>query len=172
MSITIRKALPEDAYNYAMCHIACWQTAYKGIVFDEYLCEMIIKKEERIEKYKNVLQEPGDCEYYCVLHAETMIGFLTINKSQNDSKANVGEIWAIYLLEAYRGKGYGRDLLDFAVNELKQIDPVEILLWVFEKNIKARRFYEKCGFVFDGTKKESTAWGGPLVVVKYVLSVI
>ena len=68
MKVMIRKALPEDAYNYAMCHISCWQSAQKGIGSDEFLYDMMVKKEQRIERYRKVLTEPGDCEYYCVLY--------------------------------------------------------------------------------------------------------
>ena len=169
MKVIIRKALPEDAYNYAMCHISCWQSAYKGIVSDEFLCDMMIKKEQRIERYRKALTEPGDCEYYCVLYENAMIGFCIINKSQDERQALIGEIWAVYLVEEFRGKGYGSEIIDFAVRELKRVNPSEIFLWVFEENSRARRFYEKCNFFFDGTRKESTMWGGPLTLAKYVL---
>ncbi len=36
MGIIIRKAIPQDANNYTVCHISCWQSAYKGIVPDEF----------------------------------------------------------------------------------------------------------------------------------------
>ena len=170
MGITIRKALPEDAYDYAMCHISCWQSAYKGIVSDEFLSNMTVEKEQRIERYRKVLTEPGDCEYYCVLHEEILVGFLIINKSQDEDKSYIGEIWAIYLIEKFREKGYGKEILAFAVNELKRIEPKEIFLWVFEKNHNARQFYEKCKFSFDGIRKESTNRGGSLALVKYVLN--
>ena len=45
-------------------------------------------------------------------------------------------------------------MLDFSIKELKSVEPKEISLWVFEENIKARRFYEKCGFTLDGANKE------------------
>ena len=159
MKITIRKALPKDAYNYAMCHISCWQSAYRGIVSDEYLDNMSIEGEQRAERYRLAFTDPGDCEYYCVLNEEAMAGFLIINKSQNDDKFFIGEIWAIYLLEEFRGMGYGEDILEFAVNELKRVNPKEIFLWVLEKNSRARRFYERCNFTFDGTKTEKSIWG-------------
>ena len=170
MKIAIRKALSYDAYDYAMCHISCWQSAYKGIVSDEFLNNMTATKEQRVEKYKKVLSEPGNCEYYCVLHEEIMIGFCIIYKGQSENGSLMGEIWAIYLVEEFRGKGCGREVLEFAVNELKHANPEEIFLWVFEENYKARRFYEKCNFVFDGNKIERTTWGGPLTLVKYVFN--
>ena len=128
------------------------------------------KNELKVERYKKVLANPGNCEYYCVLSGAAMVGFLIIEKSQNRDGFFVGEIWAIYLLEEFRGKGNGKMLLEFAVNELKRNDPKEIFLWVFEGNGGARRFYENHNFAFDGTKKEKSTWGGPLTLVRYVLN--
>ena len=39
-------------------------------------------------------------------------------------------------------------------------------LWVLEANSRARRFYEKCGFTFDGTQKEINI-DKPLVEMRY-----
>ncbi|WP_461257542.1 GNAT family N-acetyltransferase, partial [Treponema sp. R80B11-R83G3] len=74
-----------------------------------------------------------------------MIGFIIIN-SPNKDKSGIGEIWAIYLLEEFCGKNYGKKLLDFAVNELISMGQKEICLWVFEENHRARHFYERNNF--------------------------
>lgn len=171
MEITIRTALPEDAYDYTVCHISCFCSAYKGIVPDEFLNNILAEKEQRVERYKKTLADSGDCEYYCVMYSNRMIGFLIINKSCNEDNSGIGEIWAIYLIDEFRGKGYGKEMLNFAINELKRIEPKEIFLWVFEDNNRARRFYEKHSFSFDGTKRE-VKYGKPLVQLRYVLNYI
>jgi len=168
MEITIRKALPEDARDYSVCHFTCWQSAYRGIVPDDYLHNMWQSIEQRTERYKDAFSNPDAGEYYCVLIAERMIGFFFINKSKDEDKPHAGEIVAIYLLEEYWGKGTGRILLDYSVDKLRQMGHGEVTLWTFEDNIRARRFYEKCGFSFDGAKKEM-ALGKPLTLVRYVL---
>ena len=167
--IMIRKALPEDAVAFTDCHIYCWQTAYKGIVPGEFLENMTTEKEQRVEQYKRALADPGNCEYYCVMNAENMIGFLIINKSRNEDNSYIGEIWAIYLIEEFCGKGFGKDLLDFEIRELSRVEPKEIFLWVFEDNNRARRFYEKNRFSYDGTKREAN-YGKPLIQLRYVLN--
>ena len=169
VELAIRKALPEDAHSYTDCLISCWQSAYKGIVPDKYLEDMIKEKEQRVERFKKVFIDPGDCEYYCVMNAENMIGFLTINKSRNTDSSYTGEIWAIYLIEEFCGKGFGKKLLDFEIQELKRVEPKEIFLWVFEDNKRARRFYEKNNFRFDGTSRE-VKYGKILIQLRYVLN--
>ena len=73
----------------------------------------------------------------------------------------------MYLLEAFWGKGYGREMMDFSLLELKRMGYGEALLWVLEANSRARRFFEKCGFVFDGSIKEINI-DKPLIVMRYV----
>lgn len=158
----IRKALSEDAYDYTDCFISCLQSAYKGIASDEFLSNLSIEREKRVEKFLKNLKNP-DVETYCVILNNTMIGFIAIHKID-------GEIWAIYLLEEYRSKGYGKVMLDFAIKELKHHGHNIISLWVFEKNIKARHFYENNGFYFDGTKRENDKYGKILVQLRYTLS--
>lgn len=160
MGITIRKALLEDTCDLADCVISCWLSAYKEIVPDEYLNNMPAERSNRIERWKNNITNPGDCVHYCVMCAEKMIGFLTIHKKD-------GDIWAIYLIEEFCGKGYGKEVLDFAIDELRHIGHKKIFLWIFEKNNRAGRFYEKHGFYFNGEKREKT-YGKPIVQLRYV----
>lgn len=50
---------------------------------------------------------------------------------------------------SYIGKGYGRLLLNKCIEELKQCGFSKVLLWVLEDNHRARKFYEKNGFIFS-----------------------
>jgi len=167
--IQIRKALVDDANIFTNCHISCWQTAYKEIVPDDFLSNMSLERNTLYDRYKKVLTDPGDCEYYCVMLENRMIGFLIINKNVQDDNNAIGEIWAIYLIEEFCGTGIGKQLLDFEIQELKKINPKEIFLWVFEANTRARKFYEKSGFCYDGTKREEK-YGIPITQLRYVLN--
>ncbi len=64
-------------------------------------------------------------------------------------------------------KVYGKEMMNYALNALKSMNCNEVILWVLKQNGGARRFYEKCGFVFDGTEKESTL-GKILTEIRYV----
>ena len=163
----IRKALIEDAYERAVCHVSSWRSAYKGIVPDEYLDNLSV--ENRAEKFKRQLQELTNVLFYNAVYENKIIGLLGIWKSSGEDKPNTGEIGGIYLIEEFWGKGYGREMMNFAINTLKNMGYNEINLWVLEDNIRARKFYEKCGYVFDGTKKEIII-GKPLIEIRYTLN--
>ena len=164
MEIIFRSMLPEDAYEFSACNISSWRSAYKGIVPDEVLDNLSL--EARAEKNKQYLNEKKENPYYCAVYDKKIIGNLVINKSRDEDKPNTGEIIAFYLIEEFWGKGYGRKMMDYAIETLKNMGYNEIILWVLEENHRARKFYEKCGFVFDGTKKEIII-GKPLIEIRY-----
>lgn len=169
MKFLIREAVIKDAYENALCHTMSWRSAYKGIVPDEYLNNISV--EERAEKFRYYINESKEYERYCAVYENKIIGILCIGKSRDEDKPDTGEIVAIYLIEEFWGKGYGRQMMNYATDKLKQMGYNEIILWVLEENSRARRFYEKCGFIFDGTKKEITI-GKPLIEIRYTLNSI
>ena len=66
--------------------------------------------------------------------------------------ADGAEIVAIHSLPESWGTGLGRAMMTEA---LKQIGDRPVHLWTFKKNTRARRFYEKHGFHWDGTERVS-----------------
>jgi RimJ/RimL family protein N-acetyltransferase len=73
------------------------------------------------------------------------------------------EIVAIHALPVSWGTGLGHAMLAEA---LKQIGSRRVFLWAFKENTRARRFYEKHGFRWDGTERVSEFDGAP--EVRYV----
>jgi len=60
----------------------------------------------------------------------------------------------LYIAPAHQGIGIGDTLL----NRAKELRPDGLMLWTFERNDRARRFYEKRGFIAveftDGSRNE------------------
>lgn len=73
---------------------------------------------------------------------------------------NSAEIIAIHTLPESWGTGLGHALLTEAMNQIGQ---KPMFLWAFKENIRARRFYEKHGFHWDGAERVS-AFDGALEV--------
>ena len=67
--------------------------------------------------------------------------------------AGAGEVFAIYLAPEARGRGLGRVLFGHAVDDLAARGFGPIVVWVFEDNPGARRFYEAAGFTVDGARQ-------------------
>ena len=73
------------------------------------------------------------------------------------------EIVAIHSLPESWGTGLGHAMLTEA---FKQIGEKTVFLWAFKENKRARRFYEKHGFCWDGTERVSEFDGA--LEVRYV----
>ena len=73
------------------------------------------------------------------------------------------EIVAIHSLPESWGTGLGHAMLEEALN---QIGNQPVYLWAFKENKRARRFYEKHGFRWDGSERVSEFDGA--MEVRYV----
>ena len=53
-------------------------------------------------------------------------------------------------------KGYGSKMMDAVLHDIKAAGYAKVMLWVFEDNARARRFYEAHGFSASGKAKPNT----------------
>ena len=65
---------------------------------------------------------------------------------------DTAEIVAIHSLPESWGTGLGHAML---IEALRQIGEKPVFLWAFKENKRARRFYEKHGFRWDGSERMS-----------------
>ena len=153
MNIAIHTATGENARDFAHVHCASWKAAYKDIIPPEELakftdpvrCTAMFEKILGAGTGRNLIAYDGDCP----------CGVCSFGASRDKDLQDAGEVVAIYTLEEYWGKGLGKVLMDAGVEALRAEGFQSILLWVLEENHRARHFYEKYGFVFDGTYKDS-----------------
>lgn len=94
-----------------------------------------------------------DYEVYCLVRKDEVVGFLgTLDR----------KIEMLFLSPDYMGKGHGKTLMTFAINELN-VDKVD----VNEQNKKAVAFYERWGFItYERTKKDDQGNDHPLLRMK------
>ena len=78
-------------------------------------------------------------------------------------KQEGAEIIAIHSLPESWGTGLGHAMLSEA---LVQIGSQPVFLWAFKENRRARRFYEKHGFCWDGSQRTSEFDGA--LEVRYI----
>ena len=56
------------------------------------------------------------------------------------------ELYQLYVLEPWKGRGIAHALMDWAIGEARRRDASELRLTVYIDNRRARRFYERYGF--------------------------
>lgn len=139
----IVKATRTDAEVVGYVHSTAWKQTYTDIFPAEYL------KQDTPQKRADEFLSSFDVgnEYFILYEEDTAVGIIKMLKETDDTC----EMSAIYILDEYRNKGYGRQALVY-LNEI--LKPKKLYLWVLKDNEKARRFYEKNGFDFTGKIRE------------------
>ena len=147
MSIEIKKMeTEEETRGKAYVHWRAWHEAYPGLVSQEYLGRFTLEKCEKIAfDWPDHLLIAKD--------AGRVIGFVGYG-DRGDEAPDIGEIFSLYVLSDYYGKGVGQQLMDAALKELRTYK--QVCLWVLKENGRAIRFYRKCGFCPNGEEMYST----------------
>ena len=147
MKIIIKKMeTPEEIRGKAYVHWKAWHQAYPGLVDQQYLDRLTLEKCEQIAfNWPDGLLVAKD--------DDKVIGFVGYGHRDGDPE-QLGEVFAIYVLAEYYGKGVGNQLMQRALDQLKKYP--QICLWTLKENKRAIRFYQKCGFIADGTEKTNT----------------
>ena len=140
-----------------------WKYAYKDIIPTDYLDSI------PTGRWANCITKVG-MHSLVITEKNKIIGTASFCKSRWKQYDEYGEIVSIYFLPEYMGKGYGRYLLNSCIDELKKSGFQKTLLWVLEENQRARRFYEKNGFVCTGNILDDNIGGKDLREIMYILS--
>lgn len=139
--ITIRKAILSDAKGIAKVHVDSWKTTYANIVSDEYLSNLTYESRERM--WTNGIPNGG--VYVAENHEGIIVGFSTGGKERSGNYNGYdGEIFAIYILKKYQGKGIGKALVKPVIDEIKEMGLNSMLVLVLKDNT-SRLFYESLG---------------------------
>ena len=89
------------------------------------------------------------------VHGERIVGFTYLGVS---AEPDVAELSAIHVDPGAVGTGVGRLLMRDALTGLATYGSSAVL-WVLEPNVRARRFYERGGWAFDGTTRDEKMGG-------------
>lgn len=146
MNIIIKKMETDDEIKgKAFVQWKSWHEAYPGLVDQEYLDALTLEKCEKIAySWPNNL--------IVAKHEGRVIGFIGYGDRGNEAP-NAGEIFALYVLSEYYGKGVAQQLMKTGLEQLNHYS--QICLWVLKENQRAIRFYQKCGFIPDGQELNS-----------------
>ena len=153
---TVRLARPEDAAAIADAHVRGWLTAYRGLVPDTVLDGLSV--ERRTDHWRETIagQAPDSVGRTWVVEDGGEVKGFAATGLVRDPPADLtaaGEVFAIYLVPEARGQGLGRAIFSHAVEDLRDRGFEPIVVWVFEANPIARRFYEAAGFQPDGARQ-------------------
>jgi L-amino acid N-acyltransferase YncA len=157
--IIIRQARFEDAKSIGHVRYKSWQETYTGIINQEYLDNMSVKKS--IEIAENCIETTLVAEV-----ENNIVAYLHYASCKETELQDCAVITAVYVLKEHQKKGIGKALIDSCISKLKGYK--KLILWVVKGNKNAIEFYKKYGFSLDGAKKEITLVT-PVVGVRMVM---
>ena len=149
----IRKAIPGDEKVLAHIQTESWKAAFAGILSPEELVRCTnLQKAEKM--YHGVLLRE-DCNMAIEFVEDQPHCIAAWGKNRCDLGDTVGELICIHSLQNNWAKGYGSAMMEYVFAQLQQANYQSVILWVFEDNKRARKFYEKHGFAPTQQKKET-----------------
>ena len=148
----VRQAHFEDMAWISQIMITSFRTAFREFVSAETM--ETCTKPEHCRRMLEAIYEEGKVRF---LVGEKQ-GFICWQATDG-----AVEIVALHSLPESWGTGLGHALL---VEALRQIGDCTVFLWAFKENARARRFYEKHGFLWDGSQRISQFDDAP--EVRYV----
>ena len=114
------------------------------------------------------ISRPGPAKVAVALLGSEIAGFCSFGPTRDTDAADVAEIYSLNIFPPFWSRGAGRTLCEHAFREAAAREHRAVTLWVLKENDRARRFYERLGYVPDGTQKIDTATtGSPLNDVRY-----
>ena len=166
----IRQSELRDAPAIAAMHVRTWQSAYAGVVDDEYLANLSL--EARTARWRTTLADPElrSRVYVAVNDEDVIIGHVSFGpgRDADHSRDGAWEIYSIYVDPAYQGNQYGSQLLRAALRVIPQTVS-RVTLWVLTDNIAARKFYVAQGFEADGQHQDAPVGEQVLDEMRYSL---
>lgn len=169
----LRQATEQDVSVISRIHAASWRTAYRGMVPQSYLDRL---DDRHWEQPFTVWLREGTIQATIAFSGDTPVGCVSYGKPIGVSASDVedaapeeyGYLLSLYVLPGEVGKGYGKALLHAAERALKQQGYTHCFLYVLDQNTNARRFYEHCGYAWDGGELPCVLDGVQLNDLRYV----
>lgn len=146
MNYIIRKKERKDCADVAYVVTVAWNETYKGMVPDDFLEELYLNEEDRAINSYNKFDENDNHQY--VLEVDNkVVGFISVGSTDEKEYDNCGELYAIYIINGYKGNGYGKKLIDVGIKELKKMGYNKMIVVCLEGN-PTNKFYKHIGGKF------------------------
>ncbi|MCZ4101910.1 MULTISPECIES: GNAT family N-acetyltransferase [Streptomyces] len=164
----VRVMTGDDIDAVSAIRVRGWQSAYAGIVPQGYL-DAMSAPEDAARRREWFAHDTGRVENLVSADGTEVTGWAAHGPYRgDDAEPGDGELYAIYVRPDRIGTGAGRALIGAVLARAADRDFPRLRLWVLADNARARRFYEKAGFVPDGAEQQEDYGDVFLREVRYV----
>ena len=140
----IQEATLKHAPGIASVLVKTWQQAYKGVIGQAYLDSLDLNK--KIERWKNILQTPNSKSQVYVLlnNKDQVVGVYSVGQSRYPEQKFTHELYLIYILPEYQGRGLGRFMFEDIKKKLHALNAQNLCVMVLQGG-PAVGYYQKMG---------------------------
>jgi GNAT superfamily N-acetyltransferase len=161
--LNYREATVEDAAAVANVHVKSWKESFIGIVPDSFMKKLTVEK--RTKAFRERFSDPSYKMYVAELPTGEVVGFVDVGDPRQEVGQYDAELYAIYLLRNFQGKGIGARLFRCVTEFLKSTGKRSLYLMALEAS-PYRPFYEKMGGRVV-SKKQISLEGMPFTALVY-----
>ena len=138
--VQIRRAQNGDEETLARIQTESWRAAFAGIVPAELLTQCTsLERAERM--YARLLSERRGNGYILELDGKPHC-IAWWDATREKDMPGTAELICIHSLRDNWHKGYGSRMMERVLADAKSAGYARIMLWVFDRNVRAIRFYE------------------------------
>ena len=164
--ISIIPAQVEHASALAKIHVESWRETYTGQMPQQLLDQLDISK--RTTMWEQIISSSKSWEgVFLALDNGIPVGFVSFGKARGselpEHGEDDGEVYALYLLRAYQGRGIGWALWQKATTSLRLSGANQVYIWVLDTNQVAIDFYVRVGAAAHGIRRTENIAGASLV---------
>ena len=157
----MRPARIDDAAGVAECLAAAGAAAWT------FLGDQVAAMEPQVGPWTTrigALEDPDDL--LVAIDDDGVHGFVHVRSGVDEG---VGEVDTLFSLPRVWGAGVGRRLLTLGLDRLRARGCDVAVLWTEERNDRARRIYERAGWVLDGACRDRVFVDVPIHELRYRL---
>ncbi|MFE2162735.1 GNAT family N-acetyltransferase [Streptomyces lydicus] len=166
-----------DVAGVSAVRVRGWQAAYRGLMPQAYLDAMSVTADaERRRSW--FARRPPEVADLVAEAAGEVVGWASVGPARDPDIApgaeelpaprpTAGELFALYVTPQLIGTGVGRALMAAGTDRARAKGFRALYLWVVRGNTRARRFYERAGFVPDGAEEAYEVGGRSVPEVRY-----
>lgn len=175
---TVRPAAPSDAAEIARIQLDTWRSAYADLLPPTVLAELDAgEARQEAELTWRQTVEQGPAQVFVAVEGGWLVGFCAAGPAPEDEtagadgtpakdSATVALVSTLLVEPRWGRRGHGGRLLADAAAAMRAAGSTRGIAWVPEPDKASLRFYERAGWVADGTVRTLDAGGRPLREVR------
>lgn len=155
MECTIERVNLGDENALAYIHTESWKAGFKEIL-DADILQRCTELDKVTAMYRHLLEQKIANGY--LLKVENRPHCTAWwDAAREEEMSGYAELICIHSLQNQWRNGYGSRMMDVVLRDIADAGYTKVMLWVFQDNLRARKFYEAQGFTTDGKIKKDSS---------------